>query len=355
MTKRAAIILSGGKAERFQSEQQTWQDKALIELFGKPLLIHAIENVQNVVEEIVISVNDKVRKTRYSEVLKKHKVKNIRLLIDEKIDQLGGPLVAILTGLKSVKADYCITLPCDMPLLQPKVMEYMFSTIKNSRVAVPMWPNGRLETLTMVLERKNALEIASTLCNLKRPRSDDIVRGALNVLFVSAVSEIKALDPELKSFVNINSREDLTELQPRRVQGTITENMRLNLGVLPTLKLQRLREAALRGKGGKFSEATEIFASCANELERKNTFFWAAISRENEGKSLLERAQQQIEPKLVAGQVSEGKKALLKAADNYGLEAEMHSKNRCVFLAERARSDKAWCETYADQQFRQEK
>ena len=345
MTKRAAIILSGGQAERFQSEKQTWQDKALIELFGRPLLIHAVENVQNTIQEIVISVNNKARKTQYSEVLKKHNVKNVRLLIDEKIDQLGGPLVAILTGLKAVKADYCFTLPCDMPLLQPKVMEYMFNTIGNSHVVVPMWPNGRLETLTMVLERKSAVEIANTLCSLKRLRSDDIIRGALNVLFVSTVGEIRALDPELKSFVNINSREDLAQLQPRCVQGLLIENMRLNLGALPTLKLQRLRDAALQSKNGNLSAATRIFASCANQLEREKSFFWAAVSRENEGKSLLERA----------GQVSDGEKALLKAAANYGLEAEMHEKCRCRFLAERARSDKAWCEAYADKRLRREK
>jgi hypothetical protein len=207
----------------------------------------------------------------------------------------------------------------------------------------------------MVLERKSALEIASILSNLKRPRSDDIVRGALNILLVSTVGEIRTLDPELKSFVNINSREDLTELQPRRVQGTITENMRLNLGVLPTLKLQRLRDAASRGTDGKLSEATRIFASCASQLEKENSFFWAAISRENEGKSLLEQMQQQFEPELTTDQASGVKKALLKAADNYGLEAEMHARNRCVFLAERARSDKAWCEAYADTRFRQEK
>ena len=50
MSKRAAIVLSGGKAERFQSETQVWQDKALLELWGKPLLVHAIESVQNFVD-----------------------------------------------------------------------------------------------------------------------------------------------------------------------------------------------------------------------------------------------------------------------------------------------------------------
>ncbi len=343
MGKRAAIILSGGRAERFQSEQETWQDKALVELFGKPLLVHAVENVRDFVEEIVIIVNDENRKTRYSEVLTSHHVRSARLLVDEKINHLGGPLVAIFTGLKSVEADYCLTLPCDMPLLQPKVTEYMFNAAKDYRVVVPMWPNGRLETLIMVLERESVLRIADTLYYLKRPRSDDIIRGALNVLFVSTAGEIRALDPELKSFVNINHREDLAQLQPRRVQGPVTENMRFNLGSLPTLELQQLRDAAALAKEGKFPEVSRIFSSCATKLERENSFFWAAISRENEGNNLLKWARQQNKPELSAEQTSRGKKALLKAAGNYGLEAEMHERNGYVFLAERARSDKSWC------------
>lgn len=348
MAKRAAIILSGGRAKRFQSDKETWQDKALVELFEKPLLVHAVENVRDSVDEIVIIVNDENRKTRYSEVLTNHHIKSARLLIDEKINHLGGPLVAIFTGLKSVEADYCLTLPCDMPLLQPKVTEYMFNAAKDYRVVVPIWPNGRLETLIMVLERKSVLRIADTLYYLKRPRSDDIVRGALNVLFMSTVGEIRALDPELKSFVNINHRVDLAQLQPRRVQGPVTESMRVNLGPLPALELQQLREAAALSKEGKFSEGLSIFSSCATKLERENSFFWAAISRENEGKNLLELAQQQNKPKPAAKQASRGKKALLKAACNYGLEAEMHERNGYVFLAERARSDKSWCMSHVN-------
>ena len=347
MAKRAAIILSGGRARRFQSEQETWQDKALVELFGKPLLIHAIENIRNFVEEIVIIVNNEKRKALYSEVLTRHHVRSPILLIDEKINNLGGPLVAIFTGLKSVKADYCLTLPCDMPLLQPKVTEYMFNAAKDYRIVVPIWPNGRLETLIMVLERKSGLRIADALYYLNRPRSDDIIRGASKIMFVSTVGEIKALDPELKSFVNINHREDLAKLQPRRVQGSITKNMQLNLGSLPTLELQQLRDAAALSKEDKLPESSRIFSSCATELERKGVFFWAAISRENEGKKLLKWAQQQNKPKLSAEQSSRGKKALLKAAGNYGLEAEMHERNGYLFLAERARSDKSWCSSHA--------
>lgn len=343
MTKRAGIVLAGGKAERFQEINGTWQDKALAELSGKPLVVHAVENLRKAVEEVVICVNDEARKAQYTRVLAKNGVENVRLLVDEKIGHLGGPLVAIYTGLKAVEAEFCITLPGDMPLVQPAVMEYMFRELKNSRVVVPMCPNGRLETLVMVLERESALEIASTLCQLKRPRSDDIIRGALKVLFVSTVGEIKALDPELKSFVNINSREDLARLQPRCVDGPVTQNIRLNLGSLPLAELRRLREAAALCQEGEFVEASSVFSSCAVHFEKSGLFFWVALSRENEGKSLISSAQNQKESE----QVGAGRKALLEAAKNYGAEAEVHDKCGCVFLSERARSDKLWCESRA--------
>src|SRR5208283_3758050 len=155
MTKRAALILAGGKARRFQLKGEKWEDKALAELSGKPLLIHAIENVQGVVDKIVLCVNDEQRKAQYAQILKKHAMTNIQIVIDEKNSYASGPTVAIMSGLKSVQADYCLTLPCDMPFLQPAVADYLFNEAEGFEVVTPMWPNGRLETLIMVLERRS--------------------------------------------------------------------------------------------------------------------------------------------------------------------------------------------------------
>ncbi len=340
MSKRAAIVLSGGKAERFQSETQIWQDKALVELRGKPLLVHAIESVQNYVDETIVVVNDQNRLEQYAEVLANHGVTDAQLVTDVTTNHLGGPLVAIYTGLKSAKSDHCLTLPSDMPLLQPQVIEYMFNRAKNSRVVVPMWPNGRLETLVMVLHRRSTLKIAETLYSLKRPRSDDIIRGALKVLFLSVIGEIQKLDPEIKSFININAPGDLTALQPRRAQGNLTTSVELDLGNLPTMELQCLRIAAASTNPDRLQEASETFASTGTSLERKKLFFWAAISLENQGKTLKRRIQPQN---------AEAQKAFLKAARNYELEADMHEKNHYPFLAERAKSDKQWCESRASE------
>jgi molybdopterin-guanine dinucleotide biosynthesis protein A len=341
MSKHAAIILAGGKGKRFQTSE-VWQDKALAELDGKPLLVHAIENIQGTVEEVVVVADgNKLRTERYRDVLEKFHLSNVKVVVDLKVKGLSGPLIAILTGLKSTSADYCITVPADVPMLSRKVAEYLFEEVNGSYVAVPMWPNGRLETLLMVLERKTTLEIADILCQLGRSHPDDIIRGAQKALFVSPYGKIKTLDPELSSFININSPEDLKRLQPRQGQGAIGENLRLNLGFLPTREIQAMTEASLKREGGGFLEAAEIFNLSAVELENKNLFFWAAIAWENEAKSRLDMLGQDKNRELT----DEVEAAFLKAAQNYSSEAEVYLYNRCYLLAERAKADKAWCQS----------
>lgn len=342
MTKRAAIILAGGKAKRFQTTQDRWQDKALAELDGKPLLVHAVESIQDVVDEIVVVVNEnETRISQYHNVLQNYQLKKARIVTDLKIKNLSGPLIAILTGLTFAEADYCITVPCDVPMLSKKVAEYLFSEINGSYVAVPMWPNGRLETLLMVLEQKSTLEIATVLSQLGRSHPDDIIRGSLQTLLVSPLGDIKALDPELRSFVNINCQEDLSRLIPRQGQGPFVENVRLNLGVLPVEEIRRLFDASLKRDSSDFLEASKIFSAAAVRFEREDLFFWAAVSREYEAKSLLSLFEQCSRDELI----KDIKEALLKAAQNYGLEAKIYDENRCYLLAERARADRSWCES----------
>jgi hypothetical protein len=154
------------------------------------------------------------------------------------------------------------------------------------------------------------------------------------------------LDPELKTFVNINSREDLAQLQPHRVQGSGIENIQIHLGTLPISVLKNLRNAVKLSKEGNYLKASSLFSLCAARLEDKALFFWAALSRENEGKTLLEWIKVNDFESTV-GHIDKAKKALLKAASDYDLEAEVHKRNGLMFLTERARSDKLWCKSYA--------
>jgi len=342
MAKRAALILAGGKAQRFQTENQNWYDKTLAKLSGKPLLVHAIKNVQSVVEEIFVCVNDDARKNRYRKVLAEYGFENVRLVTDEPINDLAGPIIAILSGLKATNADYCLTLPADMPLLKPQVANYMFNQAQDFNVVIPMWPNGQLETLITILKRKEILAVTETLCHLHRSRPMDIVRAALKTLFVSPVAEIQTLDPEMKSFVNINCPQDLARLQTRQNEGLVKQNIQLKNGELPIDGLHRLHEASRLASFDPI-KSTEKIGECGKTFEAKELFFWSALSKETQAKILLtlNRAGSATD------YVAMGKAAMLDAAKDYGCEAKIYEKSNCAMLAERARADQVWCQSKA--------
>lgn len=343
LVNRAALVLAGGKARRFQIQNQEWRDKALAQLSGKPLLIHAIENINDVVDEVVICVNDKNRKATYEQVLSQHGKSNVRIVTDEKINNISGPNLAILTGLKAVKAEFCLTLPCDVPFFKKEVADYLFNQIESSDLVVPMWPNGRLETLILILRLPICLEIAQTLCHLKRPRSDDLMRGASEVLFASPLGEIKSFDPEYKSFININSQKDLLQLRARQTRGSVNKNLRLKLSRIVASDLEKVQKAADLFRTGKLEETSETFASCADFLEAKQIYFWAGLSRENQAETLLATQKSSNQAALY----SKVKLAYLNASENYRLEAKIYQKNRCKLLAKLASADKKWCESLA--------
>ncbi|MEM3703725.1 MAG: molybdenum cofactor guanylyltransferase, partial [Candidatus Bathyarchaeia archaeon] len=242
--ERAAIILAGGLAERFQVKGEKWTDKALASLFGKPLLIHVIERVEPVVEEIIICVNSGARRRRYYKVLQNFSIKNVEIHTDVRYAHIRGPAVAITTGLRAAKAERCMILPCDTPFIQPTVIDYLFNACKKSSMVVPIHSNGRLETLMFACKRLPTARIAETLCLLKRDRPDDIIRGSSQVNFVSTIGELKELDPEFKSFVNINFRKDLTFLPTRAFDdGPIRKSINIKLGSPTSDELNMLKQA----------------------------------------------------------------------------------------------------------------
>ncbi len=199
MFNRAVLILAGGQAKRFQVEPESWKDKALARLYGKPLLVHIIERISDVTEEIVVCVNNESRKTKVSEILEKYSMRNVRFCIDEENPHVAGPLLAIASGLKSTSAEYCLTLPCDVPFIQPKVVDYLFNAVRDSCVAAPIWPDGGLEALIMACRRPVTVKIAQVLLELRRHRPDDIIRGSSKVMFASTVGELRKMDPEFKT------------------------------------------------------------------------------------------------------------------------------------------------------------
>jgi molybdopterin-guanine dinucleotide biosynthesis protein A len=333
MATRAALILSGGNAKRFQIDGQQWLDKALAEINGKPLLLHAIENLENTVDKIVVCVNDQQRITTYRKLLEECGIGGVEFVVDQENSQVKGPLLAIVSGLAAVDTDYCLVVPTDMPFLNPKVADYLFEACKGYDVAVPMWPDGTVETLLMTIERKSCLETALTLLALNRANADTVIRAAGSIHLVSPLKEICRFDPELQSFVNINSQEDLTSLKTRSTEGPVRDDVCFDRGKLQVTHLHQLREAHKLLAEGRYYEVQNALATLASCFEAKCNYFWAALSEEKLAEAQLGRGKKSI-----------AKQTCIRAAENYAKEATVYEVKGCSTLAERARSDKTFCE-----------
>lgn len=190
----SALILAGGMGSRLG-----YQEKALIDINGKPLIAYVIEALENLADNIIISVRDRAQ----GELLEPHV--HHRFAYDTKKNI--GPLAGILSGLLACKEEYCFIAACDMPFINEKVVKLLFRTSKKYEAAIPRWENGSLEPLhavyrckPMIIETKQAIESNENI--ILAPISK------LNVNYVG-IDEIKKNDPDLRTFMNINTYEDI--------------------------------------------------------------------------------------------------------------------------------------------------
>jgi hypothetical protein len=159
------------------------------------------------------------------------------------------------------------------------------------------------------------------------------------------MNHIKTLDPNLHSFVNINSKEDLYKLPTRNTQGVVKQDLKLNLGAQSVSDLQLLQKAADLLNKNRFDHAQYMFGACMGKFDATDSYFWAAVSGEKQGKALFEFSGQS-EPLKADILKFEGKEAFLQASNYYRIEAQNYEKNRCLLLEERALADKTLCESW---------
>jgi molybdopterin-guanine dinucleotide biosynthesis protein A len=199
MINTSAIILAGGRGRRLG-----YKEKALIPVNGKPIIKHTIEVLEDVVDEIIISVRDDGQKQQLKEYT------TDRIVVVDKYNN-EGPIAGILEGLKAAAGNYVFVVACDMPFLNIGVVEILFKHAQGHDGALPVRDDGIFEplhavyrTVPMMVEAKKAIEkgerfILDPIFNL-----DDMV--------LIEMDEIREYDPELKTFLNVNTQEDVENI-----------------------------------------------------------------------------------------------------------------------------------------------
>ena len=185
------IVLAGGRSRRLG------RDKAVEPFGGKPLIRRVIEGIKPLTDEIVVVVADAAR----GEALPlgpKH-----RVAIDTYPD--CGSLGGIFTGLSAARNPWGLVVACDMPFLNRQLFLHLESLREDCDAVVPM--PGEYPEPTHALYSKTCLPYIEA----KLQARDLKISGFFNDVRVQYVSEaeVRHFDPELHSFFNVNSPEDL--------------------------------------------------------------------------------------------------------------------------------------------------
>ncbi len=194
----SAVILAGGKGTRMG-----FREKALMTIKSKPLICYVINALEKAVDDIIISVRDEeegelIEKVTPGYTFSYDAYENI------------GPLAGILSGLAKCTTEFCFITACDMPFINEKVVKLLFSRCEYHDAAIPRHEDGFLEPLHAVYESismkkstKKAIEFGKTI--ILAP-----IAG-LNVNYVE-MSEIKGIDPALRTFININTPGEMNRI-----------------------------------------------------------------------------------------------------------------------------------------------
>jgi molybdopterin-guanine dinucleotide biosynthesis protein A len=196
----SAIILAGGFSSRFG------QDKGLLQLANKPLIKHVLDVINNIVDEKIVVASSKVQAENYAKVLGS----DVNVIIDA--EEAQSPLVGALTGFKEARGEYAILLSCDTPFVSRDVVSLLFEVCINRNAVIPRWPNGYIEPLQAVYCAKPAYEAAKNALSEGKLNMQSMVDRLRSVRYVSTLV-LQQLDPEFRTFFNINTPLDLKKAE----------------------------------------------------------------------------------------------------------------------------------------------
>ncbi len=197
----SGVVLAGGMSRRLG------RNKALEPIGGQPLICRVTERLAQVAEELVVVVNEAERAT----VLPLPP--GAKVTVDRYPGK--GSLGGLFTGLSAAAQPWAVMVACDMPFLSVALLRHMLSLREGHDAVVPV-VEERPEPL-------HALYSARCLPFMERRLQADDLKIArffdeVRVRYVPE-EELRQLDPELHSFFNINTQEDVDRAMALAAQG----------------------------------------------------------------------------------------------------------------------------------------
>ena len=175
------------------------RSKAMLLFDGVPLITHIVRNLESLFAQlIVVAAPEQMIPAT-----------GVHLVCDDVPYQ--GPVGGICYGMRTSKHPICFVTSCDAPFLSVSLISYLLAQISDYDVVVPVWED-RLQPL-------HAVYRSSVLPALE----EQLARNELRPIFLYdkvrtrkiSEEEIRGIDPEGLSFLNMNKPEDYERAQQR--------------------------------------------------------------------------------------------------------------------------------------------
>lgn len=193
MSTVAGIILTGGRSRRMG------RDKALLPLPGdnqSTFISHQAALLSTFCDEVVLVA-------RNEEQAANCVLPGVAVVVDQ-VPEVG-PLMGLYSGLRSMQATHALVVAVDMPFIQPALITFLLSFPRDDALLVPV-VDGAPQVLLAIYPRSLLPTIEA--CLQVGERAPRALLKASRVRYIEE-EQLRQVDPQLRSFVNLNTPEDL--------------------------------------------------------------------------------------------------------------------------------------------------
>ncbi len=187
----SACILAGGRSARLRGLAKGW-----LEVGGVPIVVRTRGLLEALSDDVFVVAND----DRYDAL-------GLRVVPDQAAWLGAGPLGGLLSALEAAREPDLLVVACDLPALSPALLALLCAA-PAAEAVVPR-AAGHAEPLVARYARTARLAIRRHLALGERKMTSFF--ADLTVCWLEEPA-LRAVDPTLGSFDNVNSPEDLARL-----------------------------------------------------------------------------------------------------------------------------------------------
>ena len=189
------VVLAGGRGKRMGGV-----DKGLVDLHGRPMVMHVIDALHPQVGGIIINAN---RNADQYEALGYEVISDI-------VGDYFGPLAGMASAMQAVSTAYVLTIPCDSPMIEDDLAVRLYRALEHEKADASVAHDGeRMHPVFALLKRDLLPSLQSYLESGERKIDRWLNQHRLAVAYFRDKPD---------AFLNVNNPDDRRAVESKLVE-----------------------------------------------------------------------------------------------------------------------------------------